>query len=168
MRIRTQLGRLPASAIVLANVAFWPAWTAVVGWVAQRTPDERFAHDDAVTRTRPFEGNGDVYRETLQIHRWKDRLPEAGGAYGGFSKRSVSVGDVEMLEQFLIETRRAEHAHWGIAAGVLLTTLWNPWWAFGINATVGASSNLPCIAVQRYNRIRLRRAVDAARRRASR
>jgi len=167
VRIRTPLGRLPASAIVIANVAFWPVWTAAVGWVAQRTPDGRFDHDDAVTRARPFEADGDVYRETLQIHRWKDRLPEAGAAYGGFTKRSVSAGDVETLERFLLETRRAEHAHWGMAAGVLLTALWNPWWAFGVNATVGASSNLPCIAVQRYNRIRLRRAVDAARRRGA-
>ena len=168
MRIRTPLGRLPASAIVVANVVFWPTWTAAVGWVAQRTRDEHFVDDDAVTRARAFEGDGDVYRETLQIHRWKDRLPEAGAAYGGFTKRSVSAGDVETLERFLLETRRAEHAHWGMAAGALITTLWNPWWAFGINATVGASSNLPCIAVQRYNRIRLRRAVDAASRRAAR
>jgi glycosyl-4,4'-diaponeurosporenoate acyltransferase len=154
--------------IVIANVMFWPTWTVAVGWVAQRTPDVRFAHDDAVTRARPFERHGVVYRENLQIHRWKDRLPEAGAICGGFAKRSVSAGDVETLERFILETRRAEHAHWGMAAGALFTTLWNPWWAFGINATVGASSNLPCIAVQRYNRIRLRRAVDAAHRRATR
>jgi glycosyl-4,4'-diaponeurosporenoate acyltransferase len=71
------------------------------------------------------------------------------------------------MEQFVIETRRAELAHWGMAAGVLVTTLWNPWWAAGINAGVAASSNIPCIAVQRYNRLRLSRAVDAARRRAT-
>jgi glycosyl-4,4'-diaponeurosporenoate acyltransferase len=167
VRIRTPVGRLPASVVIAANVAFWPAWTAAVGWAAQRTPDARFAGDDVVTRPRPFERNGDLYRDDLSIHRWKDRLPEAGAAYGGFTKRTVAAGDVDTMERFALETRRAEHAHWGMAAGALVTTLWNPWWAFGINATVAASSNLPCIAVQRYNRLRLRRALNAVQSRAT-
>ena len=151
--------------VIAANVVFWPTWTAVVGWVAQRTPDDRFAHDDVVTRGREFERGGDFYREDLAINRWKDRLPEAGAIYGGFKKRSISAGDPDVMERFLLETRRAEHAHWGMAAGWFATLLWNPWWAAGVNATVAASSNLPCIAVQRYNRARLRRALDAVRRR---
>ncbi|MFL6069765.1 MAG: hypothetical protein ACJ72Y_00595 [Actinomycetes bacterium] len=167
MRIRTPVGQLPASAVIVANVVFWPAWTAFVGWVAQRTPDDRFAGDDVITRSRAFEREGDFYREDLAINRWKDRLPEAGALYGGFMKRSVAAGDPELMERFLTETRRAEHAHWGMAAGWFATLLWNPWWAAGANATVAASSNLPCIAVQRYNRARLRRALDAVRRRAT-
>ena len=167
MRIRTPLGQLPASVVVAGNVAFWPAWTFVVGWIAQRTPDAQYLRENVVTRPHSIERDGDWYRVTWQIHRWKDRLPEAGALYGGFTKRTVSAGDVATMEQFVIETRRAELAHWGMAAGVLVTTLWNPWWAAGINAGVAASSNIPCIAVQRYNRLRLGRAVDAARRRAT-
>jgi glycosyl-4,4'-diaponeurosporenoate acyltransferase len=167
VRVQTPLGRLPATVVVAANVVFWPAWTAAVGWAAQRALDSRFDHDDVITRERPVERDGALYRDALQIHRWKDRLPEAGSVFGGFSKRAVSAGDPAVLEQFLLETRRAEHAHWGMAAGVLLTLVWNPWWASGVNATVAASSNLPCIAVQRYNRIRLRHALAAARRRAT-
>jgi glycosyl-4,4'-diaponeurosporenoate acyltransferase len=167
VRIQTPVGRLPAGAIVLANVTFWPVWSAAVGWVAQRTPDSRFAEDDVVTKARPFEHDGAFYRDDLRIHRWKDRLPEAGGVFGGFPKRSVASGDVVVMNRLLVETRRAEHAHWGMAAGAVLTTLWNPWWAAGINASVGAASNLPCIAVQRYNRLRLRRAIDAVQRRRS-
>ncbi len=155
------------SAVIAANVMFWPAWTALVGWVAQQTPDDLFAHDDVITRSRDVERQGEFYRDYLAINRWKDRLPEAGDMYGGFTKRSVSAGDPEVMEQFLVETRRAEHAHWGMAAGWFATLLWNPWWAAGVNATVAASSNLPCIAVQRYNRARLRRALDAVRRRST-
>jgi glycosyl-4,4'-diaponeurosporenoate acyltransferase len=154
-------------AVVAANVVFWPAWTAAIGYLAQRTPDARFAADDVLTRPRPFEQDGHLYRDSLQIQRWKDRLPEAGTAFGGFAKRSVSGGDPEVLEQFVVETRRAEHAHWGMAAGAALTLLWNPWWAAPINVTVAGVSNLPCIVVQRYNRARLRRALDAVRRRTT-
>ena len=165
MRVSTPVGRLPASVVVAGNVLFWPAWTALVGYAAQRTPDERFAADDVITRTRPFEREGAWYRDTLQVERWKGRLPEVGAAFGGFEKRSVAGGDPEVMERFLVETRRAEHAHWGMAAGAVLTLLWNPWWAAPVNVTVAAGSNLPCIAVQRYNRVRLRRALAAVRRR---
>ena len=165
MRVRTPVGRLPATAVIAANIVFWPTWTAVVGWAAQRAADSRFERDDVITRPRPVERNGDMYRSRLHIHRWKDRLPEAGAVYGGFSKRSISDGDVEGLKRFALETRRAEHAHWGMLTGAVVATLWNPWWAFGVNAAVAASSNLPCIAVQRYNRLRIGRVLDAVRRR---
>ena len=79
----------------------------------------------------------------------------------------MAQGDVEVMEQFLLETRRAEHAHWGMVAGVAVTLLWNPWWATPANVAVAVGSNVPCIAVQRYNRARLRRAIVAVRRRAT-
>jgi glycosyl-4,4'-diaponeurosporenoate acyltransferase len=167
MRVSTPVGRLPASVVVAGNVLFWPAWTALVGYAAQRTPDGRFADDDVITRARSFEQDGAWYRDTLQIGRWKTRLPEVGAAFGGFEKRSVAGGDAEVMERFLVETRRAEHAHWGMAAGVVVTALWNPWWAAPANVAVAAGSNLPCIAVQRYNRVRLCRALAAVRRPAT-
>lgn len=167
VRVRTPIGEIPASAVVIGNLVFWPVWTAAVGSVAQRTTNSRFDGDDVITRARPAERDGALYRETLVIDKWKDRLPEAGELFGGFGKRSLRSADPELLEQFLIETRRAEHAHWGMAAGFVVTLIWNPWWASGANAVVATASNLPCIAVQRYNRIRLRRALDAVRRRAT-
>jgi glycosyl-4,4'-diaponeurosporenoate acyltransferase len=105
------------------------------------------------------------YRDSLAIDRWKTQLPEAGSAFGGFPKRTVSAGDPDVMAQFVVETRRAEHAHWGMVSGVALTMLWNPWWAAPANLAFAAGSNLPCIAVQRYNRVRLRRALVAVRRR---
>lgn len=146
---------------------FWPAWTALVGYAAHQTPDSRFAEDDPLTRQRRFERDGTWYRDTLAIDRWKTRLPEAGSAFGGFEKRTVSGGDPRVMEQFVVETRRAEHAHWGMLGGVALTLLWNPWWAAPANVAVAVGSNLPCIAVQRYNRVRLIRAIGARGRRAT-
>ena len=148
-------------------MGFWPAWTLLVGYLAGRVPDEWFAEDDALTVMRSLERGGRWYREDLRIERWKGLLPEAGGVFGGFAKQSVAAGDPAVMRQFLVETRRAEYAHWGMTAGVVVTLLWNPWWAFPANAAVAAGSNLPCIAVQRYNRARLRRALDAVARRTT-
>lgn len=160
MRLRTPVGRLPAVAVVAGNVLFWPAWTMAVGYAAARTPASRFDHDDVLTRLRPFERSGDWYRERWRIQRWKDRLPEGGALFGGFAKRSIERGDADVMAQFVVETRRAEHAHWGMVGGAVVTTLWNPWWAFPANLAVGLGSNLPCIAIQRYNRARLLRVED--------
>ncbi len=161
------MGRLPASVVIAGNVLFWPAWTVLAGYAAQRTPDARFGKDDLLTCQRGFERDGAWYRDTLAIDRWKTRLPEAGSLFGGFEKRTVAGGDPAVMEQFVIETRRAEHAHWGMVSGVVLTMLWNPWWAAPANLAVAAGSNLPCIAIQRYNRARLVRALASVRRRAT-
>jgi len=158
MRVNTPLGRLPWWAVVAGNAAFWPAWTAAVGYSAHRAPADWFAADDFLTRGRPAEHDGAWYRDRLRIERWKDHMPEAGAAFpGGFAKRGVGVRDPETLRAFTVETRRAEYAHWAMAAGVVITIAWNPWWAAPVNVSVAAGSNLPCIAIQRYNRARLLR-----------
>ena len=159
MRVRTPVGRLPATAVVVANAVFWPCWTVGVGYLSARTPDRAFDHDTVVTRLRPVECDGRWYREQWRIDRWKDRLPERGAVFGGFAKRSVGAGAPELVEQFVVETRRAETAHWAMAAGAAVTGLWNPWWALPVNVAVGAALNLPCVAVQRYNRARLTRLI---------
>ncbi|MCZ3388503.1 MAG: hypothetical protein LH645_05150 [Actinomycetia bacterium] len=167
MRVQTPVGRLPASVIIAGNVLFWPTWTVLVGYAAQRTPAERFSRDNWLTRPRPYEDDGVWYRDTLQIDRWKSRLPEAGSAFGGFAKRTVSGGNPVVMKRFVVETRRAEHAHWVMVSGAAVTLLWNPWWAAPANLAFAAGGNLPCIAVQRYNRVRLGRALAAVRRRAT-
>ena len=156
VRVSTPVGRLPWQSVVLANVVFWPAWTLAVGYLAARVPRHRFAGDNVMTRIRAVERDGAWYRDQLGIHQWKDGLPEAGALFGDFAKREVAR-DREQLELFAEETRRAEQAHWAMAAGAVLTAAWNPWWAFPVNVYVGGVANLPCIAVQRYNRARLLR-----------
>jgi len=151
---------MPWWAVVGGNAAFWPAWTFAAGYLAHRTAASRFAIDDTITAERGFERGGRWYQQTWRIEAWKGLLPEAGALYaGGFAKRAVDGRDIDHLELFVAETRRAEHAHWRMAAGVFLTPLWNPWWALPINLAFAAGTNAPCIAVQRYNRARLRRLV---------
>jgi len=157
-RVRTPIGQLPWWAVAVGNVVYWPAWTFVCGYLANRWPDEAFAQDGVLTRARRFEREGRFYEERLNIKDWKDTLPEAGALFaGGFAKRDVGGGDEDVMHTFVRETRRAESMHWAVVAGTATPLLWNPWWALPLHAAVAAGSNLPCIAIQRYNRARLTR-----------
>src|SRR5438132_1706658 len=100
--------------MVVLDVAVWGSWSAMVGYTAHRRPTAAFAGDSWLYRQRGFERGGRLY-ERLMIKRWKDRLPEAGALFtGGTSKRSLRTRDREVLERFVVETRRAEWTHWVI------------------------------------------------------
>jgi glycosyl-4,4'-diaponeurosporenoate acyltransferase len=71
------------------------------------------------------------------------------------SKRRLTVD----LERFAAETRRAEIAHWLALAGTPAFALWNPPIGVVLMAVYGIAANVPCIAIQRYNRTRAQRAV---------
>jgi glycosyl-4,4'-diaponeurosporenoate acyltransferase len=144
---------LPSGAIVGANVVAFAGWSLVASTVARR---RAFARDTWLTRPRALERDGAAY-DRLWIRRWKDRLPEAGGA-----KRVVGGRDRTTLERFVVETRRAEWVHWVILAAVPLFALWNPPLAMVLVVGVGVSFNLPCLLVQRYNRLRLQRVIRLA------
>jgi len=108
-----------------------------------------------VLRPRRFEVGGAWYRDRLRIHRWKDRVPEAGALFaGGVSKRELPSYDVAGLELFVRETRRAELGHWWAMACSPLFALWNPPLASSLLMSYGVGINLPFIAIQRYNRFR--------------
>jgi len=158
---------LPWWFVVGANVVFWPTWTLAVGYTAQRLRRDIFAEDNRVTNLRGFEAGGGIYRECLAIHQWKDRLPEAGALFGGLDKSVLGVPDVRRVDAFIVESRRAELAHWMMVVGVAPTVAWNPRWAFSVNLAVALGSNLPCIAVQRYNRARFLRLANSLQRRRS-
>jgi glycosyl-4,4'-diaponeurosporenoate acyltransferase len=149
--------------LALAGAAAWGAWSAACGYAAHRLPDARLDHDGPLLRLRTWERGGRAYERRLRIKAWKDLLPEAGNLFrGGFSKRRIERHDRDHLERFLVATRRAELAHWPILAVAPAFLLWMPlfdapWWLAGALFGYGVVANVPCIAVQRYNRARLER-----------
>jgi len=85
-------------------------------------------------------------------------VPEAGAWFaGGVSKRHLPADGAGGLERFVVETRRAELGHWLAAASGPLFVLWNPPGAAVALVTYGLVANLPCVAIQRYNRLRAER-----------
>ncbi len=149
----------PWGAVVALDVLAWTVVSLAVGWWGARLPSARLAADGAVTRLRPFERGGTWYRRHLRVHRWKDRLPDAGAWFGGVPKRHLPPGGGrrERLGRYAAECRRAERVHWGILAVTPLFALWNPPGLFAAMVAYALAANIPCVVVQRYNRARLAR-----------
>jgi glycosyl-4,4'-diaponeurosporenoate acyltransferase len=142
-----------------ANLLGWPVIHLAIGFVALRLPSHLFAHDSWITAPRRWERDGHLYRHRLAIRRWKSLLPDGAPWLGGFAKKSVCSRNPEYLFRFLLETRRAELAHWCMLCCLPIFFLWNPPWASLVMTAYALAANLPCILAQRYNRIVLDRAV---------
>ncbi|MEO6121828.1 MAG: hypothetical protein ABIW46_05495 [Acidimicrobiales bacterium] len=157
---------LSRPALVLVDVAASVAIQVVAGYVVHRLSVETFATDRWLYRTRPAEAGGRIYERVLRIRRWKPWLPEAGGFFrGGFDKARLSRRDAAHVARYIAETRRAELAHWLALAAAPLFFVFNPWYAGLVVQLYAMVANGPCIAAQRYNRIRLQRLLaDRARR----
>jgi glycosyl-4,4'-diaponeurosporenoate acyltransferase len=142
--------------VLVANVAGAAAIHAATGYAVHRLPVHRLAGDGWLWRSRAWERDGGWYRR-VRIQRWKDRVPEAGALFaGGVSKRSVGRAG---LPRFVVETRRAELGHWLAIGCTPLFALWNPPAGIALMGAYQLAVNLPCIAIQRYNRPRAERAL---------
>jgi glycosyl-4,4'-diaponeurosporenoate acyltransferase len=98
------------------------------------------------------------YEQRLAVRRWKPWLPDAGDALpGGVRKASLARRDPASLERLMLETRRAELVHWALWPFWAVTALWLPPAGVMINLGFATAFNLPCVLVQRYNRLRLAR-----------
>jgi glycosyl-4,4'-diaponeurosporenoate acyltransferase len=146
---------MPQWLTLVVDVLAWGFFHAATGYAAHRLGDHRLAQDGPLLRRRSFEAGGRWYRRRLRIHRWKDRLPEAGALFdGGVSKRELPGLDADGLRTFVRETRRAELTHWWAMSCSPLFLLWNPPLPAALLVTYGVLVNVPFIAIQRYNRFR--------------
>lgn len=140
-----------------ANLLGWPVIHLTIGRLMLLRSAKSFAHDSWLTRERQWERGGMLYRKAFAIHHWKRRLPDGAPWLGGMAKKRIATRGAEYLESFVIETRRAEAAHWCMLLCTPVFFFWNPPWACAVMATYGIAANLPCIVAQRANRIQLRR-----------
>ena len=98
-----------------------------------------------------------IYEQRLGIRSWKRWIPDAGHALpGGIRKASLARRDPAALQRLVAETRRAEWVHGLLWPLWLLTVLWLPAGGVLINLLFATVFNLPCLLLQRYNRLRLR------------
>ena len=112
-----------------ANLLGWPLIHLAVGYVALRLPSRYFARNNWLTTQRRWEFGGRLYRDWLWIRRWKSRLPDGAPWLGGLPKKKGYARDSSYPAQFLLETRRAELAHWCMLCCLPVFFLWNPPWA---------------------------------------
>jgi len=106
-------------------------------------------------------GRGSLhYYEMLGIRRWKTLLPDGAGWFtGGFPKARLTGKDADYYQRFIRETWRGEICHWAAIACVPVFFLWNPWWGNLVIVVYALLANLPCILIQRYNRLRFGKAL---------
>lgn len=145
------------AAIWTANLLGWPVLQLAIAWFSLHCPLENFAEENSLYRLRPWERSGSFYRRWFAVHRWKSSLPDGGAWFGGFPKKNLARRDIDYLSAFILETRRAEFAHWCMLCCFPVFFLWNPPWAWAVMAVYAVTANLPFIIVQRYNRAALTR-----------
>ena len=142
--------------LIAANTVAWLVIHLSIAAIVTRVDARNFATDNLLYRTCPAEII--LYRNWLHIRRWKNLLPDGAPWVGGtFSKKHLGGRNAAYLRQFALETRRGEAAHWLMLTCCPVFFLWNPAWAWPILALYAAAANLPCIAVQRYNRQTIQR-----------
>lgn len=148
---------LPLEWIIVLNIAGWPVIQFGLAWAFTRMPVSWF------TPSPPggWEQDGRWYERRFAIKRWKDRLPDAARWFGGgFAKGTLNGTNLDYLHRFIRETWRGELCHWCAMFFLPVFFLWNPGWADLVMLVYALAANLPCILVQRYNRIRLQRVLD--------
>lgn len=141
----------------VANILGWPVIHLAISFAVLRVPTQFFARDTWLTTPRSWEQDGDVYRNWFAIRKWKSLLPDGAPWLGGFAKEKLLERKPTALVQFLIETRRAETAHWCMLGCLPIFFIWNPPWARWVMTAYALAANLPCILAQRYNRFTLSR-----------
>ncbi|UOY93110.1 glycosyl-4,4'-diaponeurosporenoate acyltransferase [Ectobacillus sp. JY-23] len=143
--------------IILADIGVWVFIHLFISYSCVKLGTIPFEGDYWLYRERSWEKNGRLY-EKLGVKRWKQWAPDASRLFkGGFHKKNLRNMTEEHLRVFLLETKRAELAHWLPIPFAFLFFLWNEivvGWAMVIYALC---LNIPLIIIQRYNRIRLSR-----------
>jgi glycosyl-4,4'-diaponeurosporenoate acyltransferase len=140
----------------------WLFWCLLIGALANRLPADFLARQGWLTRRRPWGETLAAYEHRLHIRRWKRWLPDAGNALpGGVRKADLVRRDRATLERLVAETRRAELVHLALWPFWLLTALWLPPAGVLVNLLFATLFNLPCLWLQRYNRLRLLRMLES-------
>jgi glycosyl-4,4'-diaponeurosporenoate acyltransferase len=138
----------------------WLLWSLLVGTLANQLPAAWLARNLWLWQ-RPWHESRQGYEHRLAIRRWKPWLPDAGSALpSGVAKASLVGRKRPNLERLLLETKRAELVHLALWWFWLVTALWLPPAGVLVNLVFATAFNLPCLWVQRYNRLRLQELVD--------
>lgn len=152
------MSRRPLWVAIAADAAAWACVQVGAGYLAHRLPDRVLRRDNRLLRKRRWERDGRFYVDVARIRRWKGLLPEAGAFFaGGASKRTLPGRRPADLEALARETRRAELGHWLMILPAPVFVALNRPLLMPFMVAYPLAVNLPCIAAQRYNRIRLTR-----------
>ena len=139
--------------IILTYIAF----NAVVSLLTRAIPQDKINIHSKYFKT--FKNERKLY-ESLGVRKFKDKIPDMGGVFTGFSKSEIVSTDPQYLERFIKETILGELSHiLGILCCVFVFLIFNDYVLnFALPLFVlNTYFNLMPIMVQRYNRPKLYR-----------
>ncbi len=137
--------------LIFINSLIWSVWSFVVGFLFHKARYSIFSNERSWVNTR----TSVRIQKYFLIRSWKDKVPEAGSFFkGGKSKKTLQGKDIQSIEAFVIETRRAEYVHYLIVLITPIFFLFNPIFLSLIMVVYAIFGNIPCILIQRYNRSR--------------
>lgn len=146
------------------NLFLWFVLHMICVYLCHKLPDAFYRKDLFYFRSLPFEAQGFFYERFFRVKKWKSILPDGGkiNRYG-FEKKKLSALSIAYLEQFHLETKRAELIHvTGLATSLIFICIHE--FPFGLLVfIVAAFLDLPFILIQRYNRPRLDRLIQKKR-----
>ena len=100
-----------------------------------------------------WEQEGYLYQHLFHIRIWKDWVPVLGDH---FQKDHLNKNDPAYLQQFILESVRAETCHLLSLLFALPLIRQAPAWAIIYMILI----NTPCVLIQRYNRPRLEKLLE--------
>ena len=143
---------------ILLDIAVWLIIHIGVSYLIIHVPLGSFDAGFWLYKERKWERDGKIYARIFRLKKWKKRLPDGAALFRkGFRKKHLKEVDDVYLGDFIRETCRAEFAHWVMFFVSPVFFIWNPWHVGIVMIVYALLANLPCIIIQRYNRIRLRR-----------
>ena len=145
---------IAALRLVALNLATIALVTLAIGATAPRWPARWLRSDRGPLRLLGWE-SVELYRG-WGFHRLARRLPEAGSAFGGASKRVVPDRSTAAISAHLVELRRGEWVHWLSNLSLLPLLAVDPWWLWSAFALMVVAVNLAFIGILRLNRLRYR------------
>ena len=140
--------------IICWNIILILAWDFIVFCMCKTLNEDQLDYKKYMYKIKYWEYKGVWYNKRLKIRVWKDFLPQYVSK-NGFSKKNLNNLSLSYINQFILETCRAEWAHKNCMWIAILLIFINK---FIIGITffiVVLLINFPYICIQRYNRIRL-------------
>ncbi len=157
--MHTLLSDLSVFRVTFLNFIFMLTWHIVTLIICRCLNTSYFNPKKHLYKQKKWEKNNKFYVKFLKIKKWKDHLPQFISKKG-FSKKALvkqSGRSKEYLNRFIIETCRAEWNHMVCCFYFTVSFFINSFLYGLIFSLVPIICNLPYIAIQRYNRIRLQK-----------
>ncbi len=144
--------------ITVINIAFWTALHILgAAFITSFVPKKIYEPSNLLFKERAFEKN--LYN-VIKVSKWKGKLP-IYQKKGALDRKHIPENlSIDHLEQFVIDTCKAELVHLligilGFSSVVFVICKVEPFFTFIVIAIVMNFAQIPFILVQRYNRPRL-------------